>query len=132
MEYLHSDLSSKLINLYFEVYNDLPYGLETDFYRNGLNQKLELAKIKTEKDKNYPLLYFGKNIGEVKFDFLIADKVGIEILNKETFIDENDIDKVRAKVLVSPVEVVLIFNFTKEHNHKRYFYSNEQKRKLNK
>ena len=130
MEYLHSDLTKKLIKLYFEVYNDLPFGLETEIYRKALLQKLILESIKVEEQKRFPINYLGKEIGEVSFDFLVEEKVAIEVLNKDSFIDEKDIENVRAKSLMSPVEVILIFNFTQELNHKRYFYSNKEKRPL--
>ena len=78
-EFLYSDLTYKLRGAFFEVRKKIGLGHKESVYHNALEIEFAKAGIKFESKKNIPILYEGKNIGVYQPDFVIEDKVIIEL-----------------------------------------------------
>lgn len=78
-QFLHKDLTYKIRGAIFEVYNKLGNGHKENIYGKALEEEFKIKGIKFEKEKSIPLKYNGKNIGIYRPDFIIEDKVILEI-----------------------------------------------------
>ena len=78
-EFLYSDLTYKVRGVLFEVKRKLGLGHKEGVYHNALEIEFAKTGIKFESKKNIPILYDGKNIGVYQPDFVIEDKVIVEL-----------------------------------------------------
>lgn len=76
---IHKDLSYKIIGIAFEVYNSLGSGLKEKDYGNAFEEILKAERIKYKREIYYPIKIRGKVIGKNYFDFLIEDKIILEL-----------------------------------------------------
>jgi len=78
-DFLYEDLSYKIRGCAFNIYNTLGFGHKEKIYQKALVLELEKAKIKFQKEQALPIVYQNKKIGIYKPDFVIEDKVIVEI-----------------------------------------------------
>lgn len=78
-ELIYPELSYKIQGCFFEVYNSLGFGHKEVLYQRALAKELELQGINFEREKKINVTYKGKFIGNYTPDFLIDDKIIIEI-----------------------------------------------------
>jgi len=77
--FLYEDLSYKIRGCVFDVYNALGFGHKEVIYQEALAIELKKKNIAFEKEKILPVIYENKKIGVYKPDFVIEDKIIIEI-----------------------------------------------------
>lgn len=63
-EYLHNELTSKIIDAFYKVYNWLGFGFLEKVYENALKYELELMKLKVEKQKPIDVYYKEMKVGK--------------------------------------------------------------------
>lgn len=78
-DFLYEDLSYKIRGCVFKVYNVLGFGHKEMVYQKALAVELEKAGISFEREKILPVIYEGKKVGTYKPDFVVEDKVLIEL-----------------------------------------------------
>ncbi|MBU3901440.1 GxxExxY protein [Patescibacteria group bacterium] len=78
-EIIYSELSYKIIGIAYKVFNLLQYGHQEKYYQRALELELKKEKIKYEKEKEVALNYNGSKIGKYYLDFLIEDKIIVEL-----------------------------------------------------
>ena len=76
--FLCEELSYKIRGCVFEVYNTLGFGQE-NIYQKALMAEFEKAGINFEREKVLPITYNNKKIGFYRPDFIIENKIIIEI-----------------------------------------------------
>jgi GxxExxY protein len=134
MNYLYSEITQNFIGCVYQVVKLLPTCLERNVYLNALKIELENEKIEFQFQQLETINYKGQKVGENKFDFIIDGKVGIIITNtfqleRKTDITEQSILFVESTLRTSELEVILLINFGREIEHRRFYLSNELKRK---
>lgn len=75
----HEELTYKIRGAIFEVYNMLGPGFKEGIYHNSLREEFEKRKIKYNEKKKIRITYKGKEVGIYEPDFIIDDKIIIEI-----------------------------------------------------
>ena len=83
------ELSFKVNGILFKVNKELGRFRNEKQYCDAIKQFLEKEKIKYEREKILPPSFEGENTGRNKIDFLIEDKIILEIKSKP-FITKND------------------------------------------
>ena len=78
-EVLYKDLSYKLVGCFYEVYNNLGSGFKEEIYQKALEVELERQKINFDSNKRLSILYKEKIVGRYEPDFIIEDKILVEI-----------------------------------------------------
>lgn len=78
-DFLYEDLSYKIRGCAFNVYNNLGFGHKENIYQKALEAEFKNSKINFEKEKILPVVYKEKKIGIYKPDFVIENKIIIEI-----------------------------------------------------
>jgi GxxExxY protein len=76
---IYKDLSYKLVGFAYEVGNKLGEGLKEEVYRNAYALLLDKEGIVYKKEHYYPILIRGDVVAKRFFDFLIDDKIIIEL-----------------------------------------------------
>jgi GxxExxY protein len=80
----YEELTYKIRGAIFEVYNTLGPGFKECIYRNSLREEFDKRKIKYNDKKRIRIIYKGKEVGIYEPDFIVDDKVIIEIKAVDT------------------------------------------------
>lgn len=78
-EYKFSDLTGKIIGCAMEVHNYLGNGFQEVIYQRALSYEMELNKILFAREVEMPIYYKQKDIGTRRVDFLIDEKICVEL-----------------------------------------------------
>ena len=78
-DFLYSDLTYKIRGVLFMVRKNLGLGHKEQIYHNALEIEFEKVGLAFDSKKNISLLYDGKHIGTYQPDFIIENKVLIEL-----------------------------------------------------
>ncbi len=78
-EILYKDLSYKLTGLIYEIDNTIGYGHTEKTYGDALEQLFKRENIEYEREVYYPVSIDDKVIKKEFFDFLIEDKIIVEL-----------------------------------------------------
>jgi GxxExxY protein len=111
-EFLHKDLTYKIIGLAMEVHNELGYGFLEKVYENALMIQFKNENINAKNQ--VPLKVYFKNeiVGEYYPDIIVDEKVIVELKAVDKIIDIH-----KAQVLNylkgTKLRVALIINFGK-------------------
>jgi len=78
-EYIYKDLTYKIIGCLYEVHRELGSIHKEKIYHKAITIELKNRNIRFEEEKPLSVKYKGKKIGVYKPDFIIEDKVILEI-----------------------------------------------------
>lgn len=122
----HSELTEKLIGLFFDVYNELGHGFVECVYEEALAVALGERKIFFQRQVAVPVWYHERKIGDFRADLLVDNKVILELKGGR------DIDSAWEKQLLNylratQIEVGLLFNFGPKAQFRRYVFENDRK-----
>jgi GxxExxY protein len=108
---IYKELSYKIVGILFDVYNDLGYGYKEKYYENAIERELGINKIHFEKQVPFNLIYKGKRIGKLVVDFIIDDKIVLEI-KKGDYFNRKNIEQVKEYLKISDKKLAILANFT--------------------
>ena len=127
--FLERDLSYKLRGAIYNVANKYGPGLKEQIYQKALAEELTKQKISFEQQKriNIYSLDTGKSLGVYIPDFVIADKIILEI-KASSFTTRQDIDQQRSYLKASIYEIGYLVNFnTNKLDLRRSIFTNNRK-----
>jgi GxxExxY protein len=78
-DYLFEDITYKVNGAAFRCYNKLGYGYREKLYHRGFAEELKLELLKFKHECPVKLIYNDKIIGKYYIDFVIEDKIAVEI-----------------------------------------------------
>ena len=76
---IYKDLSYKLVGCFYKIFNALGPGHKEDVYHKALSIEFDNKGVKYISKKRFPIEYEGKKVGIYEPDFIIEDKIIIEI-----------------------------------------------------
>lgn len=76
---LYKELSYGLVGCFYKVYNKLGPGHKEDIYHNALKIEFDKQGINYTSKKRLKIEYEGREVGVYEPDFIISDKIIIEI-----------------------------------------------------
>ncbi|HPZ74293.1 MAG TPA: GxxExxY protein [Candidatus Paceibacterota bacterium] len=82
---IYPELSYKIIGVAFKIFNEIGFGMSEKFYQKAFAKELDKEKISYEKEKCIKLNYQDQNIGSYFLDFLIEDKIIVELKVRPRF-----------------------------------------------
>jgi len=116
---VHPELSYKIIGCAFEVFNELGFGHAEKYYQKAMAIALKNAGLNYKEQFYAPLKFKGELVGKLFLDFLVEDKVIVE-LKKNNFYSKSNIDQVNQYLLSTKLQLALLINITsKGINSKR-------------
>lgn len=110
---VYPELSYKIVGILFNVYNDIGYGYHEKYYQRAISQALSSDKIKFQEQIFTPLIFQNKVIGKFFFDFIIEEKIILEI-KKDGRFSKKHIDQVNNYLKSSGIKLALLVNFSKD------------------
>ena len=126
MELLYGDLTRKIINAYYKVYNQLGYGFLEKVYQNAFFYELISQGLDCKAQHKIDVYYFQKKVGEYYADIIVDDKIILELKAAETLCKEHEC-QLQNYLRATNIEVGLLFNFGKNPEYKRKIFMNENK-----
>lgn len=123
---LHADITDKIIEAYYKVYNTLGYGFLEKVYENALVIELKKAGFKVSQQQSIKVYYENKEIGIFSADIIINDLVILELKAVEKFCNEHK-NQLINYLKATDKEIGLLFNFGKIPEFKRVIYTNDRK-----
>jgi len=116
---VYPELSYQIIGILFEVYNQLGPGYSEKYYQKGISNELKRCKISFKEQIYAPLVFKGDIIGKHYLDFLIEDKIILEIKKGNRFSRKN-IEQILNYLKATKLKLGIIANFgQKELKFKR-------------
>lgn len=126
---LYPDLSYKIQGAIFAVANSYGVGLKEIIYEKALIEEFEKRKIKFESQKriNIYSIESGKVLGTYVPDFVVEDKIILEI-KATSFTIQDNLRQQQSYLKASQYEVAYLVNFgTAELYLKRSIFTNDHK-----
>lgn len=116
---VYKELSYQIVGVLFEVFNELGFGYKEYTYEKAAALGLDERAIKYERQVSFPIKFKGNSIGRQQLDFLIEDKVVLE-LKKGNYFSKQNIDQVNQYLQVTGKKLAILANFTSTGvNYKR-------------
>jgi len=109
---IYSDLSYKILGMLFEAWNDIGFGHKESFYQKAVAINLENASLKFEEQLPVNIKYKGKKIGIYYFDYLIEDKIVLE-LKVRNYFSKKDIEQLYSYLKARDLKLGIIAHFTR-------------------
>ncbi|PIR93232.1 GxxExxY protein [Candidatus Falkowbacteria bacterium CG10_big_fil_rev_8_21_14_0_10_43_10] len=111
VEVIYPRLSYKIVGILFDVFNELGYGYQEKFYERATEKYLIKRNINYQKQKGHKVYINREFIGIYYLDFLIDDKIILE-LKKGNYFPKQNIDQVNAYLHATGLKLGILANFT--------------------
>jgi GxxExxY protein len=125
-EFLHKDLSQKIIGLFYDVYNTLGYGFLEKVYENAFLYELKDHGFSVDSQVPIEVFYKNQKVGLYYADIVVENKIIIELKAAEMLCEEHEYQLLNY-LRATNIELGLLFNFGKEPKFKRLIFSNPLK-----
>lgn len=109
---IYPELSYKIVGILFDVYNELGGGYREKYYQKAIALTLKKEKLLFKEQVYIPLVFKGESIGSNYLDFLIENKIILEIKAGENFVRKN-ITQVYSYLKINNLKLGILANFTK-------------------
>ncbi len=128
-EYKHSELTRRIIGIFFDVYNALGYGFLEKVYENAMALRLRKAGFRVVQQQPIKVYFDGEVIGEYAADLVVNDLVLVELKAARELADEHEAQLLNY-LKATEYEVGLLLNFGPKPKFVRKAYDNANKRNL--
>jgi GxxExxY protein len=124
--YLHSEITGKVLQVFYKVYNGFGIGFPKKLYINALIHELRKAGLSAEQNKSIQIFYDQIDIGDVLADIVVDNLVLLEVHT------DAEISTVKGQILYNKLrssiyEVGLLLNFGQTPEHLRKVCTNDRK-----
>jgi GxxExxY protein len=122
----HSEITDKILQGFYEVYNELGDGFLESVYEKALSLVLEGYGLKVETQR--PITVYFRNIiaGEFKADIVVNDVVIIELKAVKAILPEHEAQVINY-LKATEIEVALLLNFGRKPEFKRFVLDVKEK-----
>lgn len=124
--FLHSDITSRIIRAYYSVFNKMGYGFLEKVYENALLIELRKAGLACKAQVPIQVYYDQEEVGYYLADIVVNHKVIIEIKAAESLCEEHEVQLVNY-LRATDIEVGILLNFGKQAEFKRKVFCQEYK-----
>lgn len=122
--YTHSKLTGSVIGAAMQVHSELGNGFPEVIYQRSLALELQSKSISYQREESMPLYYKGQKVGSRRADFIIDEKVLVE-LKAVSEINKTYYNQVLNYLIAFELEVGLLLNFGENSlKFKRFINSN--------
>src|ERR1700752_4117117 len=100
-QYLHSELTGKIIGCAMEVHNYLGNGFQEVIYQRALDYEMKLQSLEFSREHEMPVFYKDVKVETRRVDFLIENKISVEL---------------KALIQLEPVHLAQAINYLEAYN----------------
>ena len=108
---VYPELSYEILGCFFDVWNNLGGGYKENTYQKAVAIRLKEKGLAVQEQAPTKLLYRGQEVGRFYFDFLIEEKVVVEIKARSYF-SQKDIQQILSYLKTSGLKLGLLIHFT--------------------
>lgn len=108
---IYKDLSYKVVGILFEVYNKLGYGYKEKYYEKAIAASFKAEGIKFREQVSFKLMFRKEMVGRYYLDFLIEDKVILEI-KKGNYFSKRNMEQIKSYLKITNLKLAILANFT--------------------
>lgn len=123
------ELTGRIINAFYKVYNSLHYGHAEKIYENALLHELRKRGLKCEQQKMISVYYDGLKVGYYITDICVEDLVILELKASQRMEIAHEA-QLFGYLKASEYELGLVLNFGLKPEMKRKAYSNSHNSRL--
>jgi GxxExxY protein len=115
----HSEITEKILQGFYEVYNELGDGFLESVYEKALSLVLDGYGLKVETQQ--PITVYFRDIiaGEFKADLIVNDSVIIELKAIKAILPKHEAQVINY-LRATGIEVALLLNFGRKPEFKRF------------
>ena len=128
-EYKHKELTDKIIEAFYCVYNELGFGFLESVYQNALYFELLKRGFNVETQKTINVHYQTHLVGKYKADLLVNDLIILELKAADYLVSENELQLINY-LKATDKEVGLLLNFGTKPEIRRKAFDNDRKKHL--
>ena len=110
---IYPELSYQIVGILFEIFKQLESGYQEKYYQKAVALELKRCELKYKEQMQTPLNYKDEQIGKYFLDFLIENKIVLEIKKDKNFSRKN-IEQVMAYLKACNLKLGILANFTKD------------------
>jgi GxxExxY protein len=88
-KYKYKDVTDKIIQAFYCVYNELGFGFLENIYQNALYFELLNSGFKVEPQKAIDVYYKTQLVGKYKADLLVNDLIILELKAVDYLVEEH-------------------------------------------
>ncbi|MDR1984565.1 MAG: GxxExxY protein [Prevotellaceae bacterium] len=125
-KYKHKELTDKIIQAFYNVYNELGYGFLENVYQNALYFELQNKGFKVEPQKAIDVYYQTQLVGKYKADLIVDDLIIVELKAVDYLLVEHE-NQLLNYLKATDKEVGLLLNFGTKPEIRRKAFDNERK-----
>jgi len=107
---IYPELSYQVIGILFEVWTKIGFGHKEEFYQRAAASAFRMAGLEFKEQLPVKIYYKGELVGMYYFDFLIENKVVLEIKVRNYF-SRNDIEQLYSYLKAKNLKLGLIVHF---------------------
>ena len=119
-EYLHSDITEKIIGSAMTVHNILGNGFQEVIYQRAIAIEMQLQGLSFSRELEMPIYYKDEEIGTRRVDFFVEEKVMVEI-KAVTELNNTHLAQAINYLEAYKMEVGLLINFGENSSEKKRF-----------
>ena len=123
---IHSEITGKILEAFFNVYHELGYGFLEKVYENAMLIELDELGLECRSQQPISVFYNEEHVGEYFADLVVEGKVIVELKASEGFREEHEAQLINY-LRATDKEVGILLNFGKKPQYKRKVFSNSRK-----
>lgn len=123
----HSDITDKIIGVFYDVYNELGEGFLESVYHNAMCIALNQAGLRSEREVALPVFFRGQVVGDFRADLIVSDCVIVELKTVRA-LDHSHEAQLFHYLRSTKIEVGLLLNFGPRPQFKRIAFDNVRKK----
>ncbi|MBU2028549.1 GxxExxY protein [Patescibacteria group bacterium] len=108
---IYKELSYKIIGAVFEVFKELGSGFKERYYEDAIAKEFKNKGIKFKRQIPYKLTYKDEMIGSYRFDFLVEEKIIVE-LKQGNYFSKSNITQALQYLKASNLKLAILVNIT--------------------
>jgi GxxExxY protein len=126
-QFKHSELTEKVIRVFYEVYNELGYGFLESVYHNAMTIALAESGLSVENEVATPVWFRRRLAGDFRADIVVNGLVLIEQKSAKSLEASHEAQTLNY-LRATSIEIALILNFGPKPKFIRLAYDNERKK----
>jgi GxxExxY protein len=124
--YKHSDITEKIIGVFYEVYNELGFGFLESLYEEAMAIVFESKGIGFQRQAPVQVWFSGRKIGSYDADFLVEGVVVVELKACRTLDPSHEVQLLHY-LRSTEIEIGLLLNFGPKPQVRRMAFDNSRK-----
>jgi GxxExxY protein len=124
---MHSDLTEKIIGVFYDVYNELGHGFLESTYAEALTVALEEIGLGAAREVPVPVWFRGRKVGQYYADLIVDGVVLLELKAARTLESAHEAQLLHY-LRATDIEVGLLLNFGLRPQFRRRLFDNARKK----